>query len=58
MKNNGKYFVGYTPKFFALTKKHVDEHTFTCYYIYNKNEHKFVRGADIIAFLLYAMYNV
>ena len=39
-------------------KKHVDEHIFTCYYIYNKNEHKFVRGADIIAFLLYAMYNI
>ena len=41
-----------------IMKKHVDEHTFTYYYIYNKNEHKFVRGADIIAFLLYAMYNV
>lgn len=41
-----------------IMKKHVDEHIFTCYYIYNKNEHKFARGTDIIAFLLYAMYNV
>ena len=42
-----------------IMKKHIDEHTFTCYYIYNKNEHKFDKGStDIIAFLLYAMYNV